>query len=67
MRRALLAFAIVAALAATANAQIWIMSPARQASGAKPPPPPPCVPGAPNGQMDFSVCSNVGITAAVMP
>jgi hypothetical protein len=26
-----------------------------------------CVPGAPNGQMDFSVCSNIAITAAVMP
>jgi hypothetical protein len=26
-----------------------------------------CSPGNPTGQMDFSVCSNVGITAAVMP
>lgn len=26
-----------------------------------------CSPGAPNGQMDFSICSNVGITAAAMP
>jgi hypothetical protein len=25
----------------------------------------PCVPGAPTGQMDFSVCSNIAITAAV--
>lgn len=25
----------------------------------------PCVPGASNGAMDFSVCSNVGITAAL--
>lgn len=27
-------------------------------------PPPPCIPGAATGQMDFSVCSNIGITAA---
>jgi hypothetical protein len=29
--------------------------------------PPACSPGNPTGQMDFSVCSNVAITAAVMP
>lgn len=28
-------------------------------------PPVGCVPGAPTGQMDFSVCSNIGITAAL--
>lgn len=26
-----------------------------------------CVPGNSTGEMDFSVCSNVGITAAAMP
>lgn len=26
-----------------------------------------CVPGGPTGQMDFSVCSNIAITAAAMP
>lgn len=25
-----------------------------------------CVPGAPTGQMDFSVCSNIAITAALL-
>jgi hypothetical protein len=29
------------------------------------PPPPTCSPGAPTGEMDFSVCSNIGITAAL--
>ncbi len=28
-------------------------------------PPPACVPGGPTGQMDFSVCSNIAITAAL--
>lgn len=28
-------------------------------------PPSPCVPGASTGEMDFSVCSNIAITAAV--
>lgn len=27
----------------------------------------PCVPGGPTGQMDFSLCSNIAITAAAMP
>lgn len=27
-------------------------------------PPPTCSPGGPTGQMDFSVCSNIAITAA---
>ena len=31
------------------------------------PPPPTCSPGGPTGQMDFSVCSNIAITAAAMP
>lgn len=26
-----------------------------------------CTPGGPTGQMDFSVCSNIAITAAAMP
>jgi hypothetical protein len=30
-------------------------------------PPPVCAPGGPTGQMDFSVCSNIAITAAAMP
>jgi hypothetical protein len=29
--------------------------------------PPTCTPGGPTGQMDFSVCSNIAITAAAMP
>lgn len=29
-------------------------------------PPPTCSPGAPTGQMDFSLCSNIAITAAVL-
>lgn len=29
-------------------------------------PPPTCTPGGPTGQMDFSVCSNIAITAAVL-
>ena len=28
-------------------------------------PPPTCSPGSPTGQMDFSVCSNIAITAAL--
>lgn len=28
---------------------------------------PACSPGGPTGQMDFSVCSNIAITAAAMP
>jgi hypothetical protein len=32
-----------------------------------PTPPPTCSPGGPTGQMDFSICSNIAITAAVMP
>lgn len=27
----------------------------------------PCAPGGPTGQMDFSLCSNIAITAAAMP
>lgn len=30
-----------------------------------PGPPPVCTPGLPTGQMDFSVCSNIAITAAL--
>lgn len=29
-------------------------------------PPPTCSPGGPTGQMDFSVCSNIAITAAIL-
>lgn len=29
-------------------------------------PPPTCSPGGPTGQLDFSVCSNIAITAAVL-
>jgi hypothetical protein len=65
MRAAFLALVLVAALAAGAHAQIWLMSPARQSGGGNPIPPPPCIPGTSNGQMDFSVCSNIGITAAL--
>lgn len=28
-------------------------------------PPPACIPGAATGEMDFSVCSNIAITAAL--
>lgn len=34
---------------------------------ATPPAPVVCNPGGPTGQMDFSVCSNIAITAAAMP
>lgn len=69
MKRAALAWLLLLALAGAAHAfglglgnrfgKLGVSSGAGTIS-----PPPTCSPGAPTGQMDFSVCSNVGITAA---
>lgn len=62
------ALALALALASTAKAQFngclpGFCGPLVQGSG---PPPPVCTPGGPTGQMDFSLCSNIGITAVVL-
>ena len=58
----LLALGIAAVRAMPASQQIIMFGKGSSASGGGGGS---CSPGAPTGQMDFSVCSNIGITAAL--